>query len=204
MRLRWLLALACAPGAVAVDNGIGLTPPMGWTSWNSLGCGVTQRLMERAMDAVAGPAPHGAVPAAPLRSFGYVRIGLDDCWQACGAGVRGSFHDAAGNPLVNLTAFPDMGAMNAHGRALGLEVGWYWNNCECSEHEFRDGNAITNVYEGNMRALTRFRYDGLKVDSCSQFGNISRWADLANATGRRVMIEDCHASSAPRIDDATG
>jgi hypothetical protein len=27
--------------------------------------------------------------------------GLDDNWQACGAGVRGSFHDANGRPLVN-------------------------------------------------------------------------------------------------------
>jgi hypothetical protein len=32
--------------------------------------------------------------------------GLDDNWQACGAGVRGSFHDANGRPLVNRSRFP--------------------------------------------------------------------------------------------------
>ena len=30
---------------------------------------------------------------------GYDRIGMDDNWQACGAGINGSFHSAAGAPL---------------------------------------------------------------------------------------------------------
>ena len=30
---RWLL-LICIAGATALDNGLGITPPMGWSSWN--------------------------------------------------------------------------------------------------------------------------------------------------------------------------
>ncbi len=43
-----------------------------------------------------------------MLDLGYSDCGLDDAWQACGAGVNGSFHDAAGNPLVNLQRFPSM------------------------------------------------------------------------------------------------
>ena len=34
-------------------------------------------------------------------------IGIDDGWQACGAGVDGSFHSASGEVLINETLFPD-------------------------------------------------------------------------------------------------
>ena len=46
-----------------------------------------------------------------LADVGYVRVGLDDNWQDCGAGVNGSFHDSTGQPLVNLKTFPDMKSM---------------------------------------------------------------------------------------------
>lgn len=32
----------------------------------------------------------------------------------------------------------------------------------------------------------------LRFDSCSQFHNLSRWAELINQTGRPVLIENCH------------
>ena len=31
--LATVLALACAPSAAALDNGVGRVPPMGWSSW---------------------------------------------------------------------------------------------------------------------------------------------------------------------------
>ena len=61
--------------------------------------------------------------ARQLASFGYDRAGLDDCWQACGIGVNGSFHDEDGAPLVNTSTFPNMSSMTAFGRALGLKIG---------------------------------------------------------------------------------
>ena len=70
---------------------------------------------------------------ASFADLGYVHCGLDDFWQECGAGVNGSFHDVEGNPLVDTTAFPNLTAMVKHGNAGGLKVGWYMNNCKCSE-----------------------------------------------------------------------
>ena len=38
----------------------------------------------------------------------------------------------------------------------------------------------------------RSRWWLLRFDSCSQFHNLTRWALLLNATGRKVLIENCH------------
>ena len=45
--------------------------------------------------------------------------------QACGSGVNGSFHDAAGKPLVNKTLFPDLKGMVATAKSKGVRMGWY-------------------------------------------------------------------------------
>ena len=37
-------------------------------------------------------------------------------------------------------------------------------------------------------------FDGLKLDSCSQFNNLTRWAALLNATGREILIENVRPS----------
>jgi hypothetical protein len=34
--------------------------------------------------------------------------------------------------------------------------------------------------------------DGVKLDGCGAFRNLSVWAELLNKTGRPVLIEDCH------------
>ena len=61
-----------------------------------------------------------------LLDLGYKSAGIDDCWQECGSGPGGiGFHDASGYPIVNKTRFPDMRAMTAKARSLGLTPGWY-------------------------------------------------------------------------------
>ena len=59
-----------------------------------------------------------------LCDLGYCDVGLDDNWQACGAGVNGSFHAADGTPLWNTTRFPDVKAMNEKIHQLGLKSDW--------------------------------------------------------------------------------
>eukprot|EP00039_Didymoeca_costata_P025978 m.351244 g.351244 ORF g.351244 m.351244 type:complete len:78 (+) comp51690_c0_seq1:129-362(+) len=40
------------PSIVAIDNGLGLKPPMGWRSYNAFGGRPTQAIMEATMDAL--------------------------------------------------------------------------------------------------------------------------------------------------------
>ena len=171
--------LSSLAAAIAADNGLGRTPPMGWRSWNCYHADVTQQKMEDTMAAMADAsrmvptrwrhtrsreAPSWSHPAldprqvdgapASLASLGYVNCGLDDNWQACGAGVDGSFHAADGEPIINKERFPDMRAMTDYGHALGLRVGWYMNNCICAEHKFK-GPMVAKHMEKSVDAIVK-------------------------------------------------
>ncbi|KAJ9460399.1 Alpha-galactosidase [Diplonema papillatum] len=197
MRLGHVFALAAlaAHPAACIDNGYGLRPPMGWRSWNAYGLDITQDVMEATMDAMAAkPYSVDGVPTS-LVDLGYVSAGLDDAWQACGTGYLGGFHDEDGNPLVNATRFPSMKAMTDHGHALGMKVGWYMNNCHCREKQYVDQAYIEKHMINSTNAVAEYGFDGLKLDNCGEFTNLTWWAGLLNATGRPVMIENCHWGS---------
>jgi alpha-galactosidase len=119
-----LVALAAGAGvALANDNGLARTPPLGWRSWNLYGANVNQSLIESIMDGMAV-----SRNGVSLKSLGYITVGLDDNWQACGspsAAPGMHYHDAQGNPLVNLDRFPNMTGMTSHAHSLGLKSGWY-------------------------------------------------------------------------------
>ena len=92
---------------------------MGWRSWNFFQCNINQGIMQAQMDALTLPR-HGT----SLLRLGYEAVGLDDCWQSC-TGKGGSFHDEAGQPMINTSLFPSMAAMVEHGHAQGVKVGFY-------------------------------------------------------------------------------
>ena len=190
-----LTLLACAAGAQAIDNGYGLLPPMGWRSWNCYEGNVNQTVMEAVMDKMAARTRMVDGTLTSLKDLGFVSVGLDDAWQACGTGVNGTFHDAEGRPLINETKFPDMGGMVKHGHSLDLRVGWYMNNCICREHLCTDPVYIMKHMEQSAKALADFEFDGVKLDGCGQYSNLTLWAQLLNATGRHIMIEDCHGGN---------
>ena len=116
-----------------------------------------------------------------LLDLGYQYIGLDDGWQSCAAGVNGSFYDADGNPIVNTTKFPSMSGMVATGHALGLKVGWYANNCICKVAGFAPG-FVDRMMAGTVKALRAAGFDAVKLDSCGQLLNLTRWNALLNAS----------------------
>ena len=183
----WAGALMLLPVA-ALDNGRAMTPPAGWTAWNTYAFRPTQRAVERSMRALAEVRRPGG---RSLASLGYVQANLDDGWQACGRGVNGSFHDAAGNPLFN-ARFPDVGAMTALGASLGIEPGIYMNNCLCPETGFADAAFVEAAVRQSAAAVARLGFKSLKVDSCGQFNNLTAWAAALNATGVAIAIENCH------------
>jgi alpha-galactosidase len=96
---------------LVVGDAVGLTPPMGWNSYNVWSDQVTQ---ERALDAAR------AMVAIGLIDHGWTYINLDDGWQ----GQRGG-------PLKALQPdprkFQDMKTMANEIHALGLKVGIYYS-----------------------------------------------------------------------------
>ena len=51
---------------------MGLTPPMGWNSWNHFACNINEKLIIETADALI---------KTKLASKGFIYVNLDDCWQ---------------------------------------------------------------------------------------------------------------------------
>jgi alpha-galactosidase len=148
--------------------------------------------MEATMDRMSERTRQVGGVATSFLDLGYRNVGLDDNWQACGAGYLGSFHDQTGKPIVNLTRFPSMKGMTSYGHKKGLRVGWYFNNCICAEQMYLKDVDIANNMEKSAAAVAEYGFDGLKLDGCGQFRNLTWWAELVNKTGRPVLLENCH------------
>src|SRR5882757_5241074 len=82
-------AILSPPPAAGFDNGLALTPPMGWNSWNKFGCNVNEAIVRRVADAMV---------SSGMRDAGYLYVVIDDCWH----GPR----DAQGNITADAERFP--------------------------------------------------------------------------------------------------
>lgn len=93
---------------IKVGDLIGLTPPMGWNSWNCWGLSVSQ-------DKVMASA--NALMDKGLADYGYCYINVDDAWEA-------PARDADGKIVVN-EKFPDMKGLGDWLHERGLKFGIY-------------------------------------------------------------------------------
>lgn len=150
-----LLAASYLRGAMAWDNGLALVPPMGWRSWNAYHSSVTQQKMQDVMRAMVDRSLTVDGKPTSMLDLGYANCGLDDNWQQCGAGVRGSFTDAAGNPIINTTAFPSMKGMVDFAHSLGLKAGW------CESRLCWRVHACVHVYMGTCVVCPQHRPSSL-------------------------------------------
>lgn len=76
------LLASVAAAALAIDNGIGYTPPMGWRHWKAFYAHISQDIVETMMNELATQRPVDGVPTS-LQELGYLYVGLDDHWQNC-------------------------------------------------------------------------------------------------------------------------
>ena len=189
------IIVAGASMAAAIDNGLGLTPPRGWRSWNQFDTNIHQDLIEAQYVALVARTRKVDGVATSLLDLGYASAGIDDGWQKCNSGPNGvGFHDAKGYPIVDTDKFPDMAMMTAKARSLKLAAGWYLNNCACKET--RPSCAFTNgsdtCFAGDVAATVDFGFSSVKIDSCGIQRNMTHYSHLFNQSGKAVVLEDCH------------
>ena len=103
------LGKADRPFRLVVGDQIGLTPAMGWNSWNCWGEGVNQTKVLNAAQALV---------RTGLAQHGWTYINIDDTWQ----GTRGGDLNAI---QPNLKRFPDIKGMIDTIHQLGLKAGIY-------------------------------------------------------------------------------
>lgn len=58
-------------------------------------------------------------------------------------------------------------------------------------------------YEGDVRKLHDFGFDGVKLDGCGAQRNMTLYAELMKATGKAYLIENCHWGRCTDSDDSS-
>jgi alpha-galactosidase len=174
--------LATAGDARAWDNGVALTPPMGWNSWNKFGCNVSEDLIKSMADGMV---------ASGMKDAGYQYVVIDDCWQVS--------RDAGGNIVADATRFPSgIKALADYVHSKGLKFGIYSDAGEktCAGrpgsmgHEYQD--ALTYAKWG----VDYLKYDWCNTGKRNAEEAYSTMRGALKATGRQIVFSMCEWGTA--------
>ncbi len=154
------IQLGAAPEAGAAANGVALTPPMGWNTWNSFGCNISDQLIKDSADTIV---------SSGMKAAGYQYVVVDDCWMA-------DQRDADGKLLPHPTRFPGgMKALGDYLHAKGLKFGIYQSptdkTCEQRLHN-RPGTGSLGHERQDAETFAEWGVDYLKYDWCSKEGTL--------------------------------
>ncbi len=141
------------------DNGVALTPPMGWSSWNTFKNRINEKLI---LDTAKAMKDNGLVEA------GYKYINLDDCWQS-------SLRDENGELVGDYETFPNgIASIAKQVNAMGLKLGAYTSNgtLTCEDLPASLGREQFDAY-----TLAKWGVEYFKYDYCHHIP-ISRYAPL--------------------------
>jgi len=175
-----LLCVCClfSPFPVsALDNGLALTPPMGWNSWNKFQCDVNEKIIREMADAMA---------TNGMKDASYQYINIDDCWQ----GQR----DAEGFIHPDPQKFPSgMKALADYVHSKGLKFGIYSDagGKTCGGrpgsrgHEYQD--ALTYARWG----VDYLKYDWCGCEDLNAKGAYTTMRNALRAAGRPIVFSIC-------------
>lgn len=162
------------------EKPLGLTPAMGWNSWNTFTWDINEQLVRDVADLFV---------TEGYKDAGYEYIVIDDCWS-----LRN--RDENGNLVADPEKFPSgMRALADYVHAKGLKFGMY--SCAgthtCAgypgsfEHEFQDA-----------RLFAEWGVDYLKYDYCFKPRHISgellykRMSLALKNSGRDILFSACN------------
>ena len=193
-------AAADRPEAHAAPGSPALTPPMGWNSWNSFGCGITEAQVRQAADAMV---------SSGMRDAGYQYVVVDDCWFDPN-------RDAQGNLRAHPTKFPSgMKALGDYLHARGLKFGIYQapleKTCAQGGGTFPGATGSLGHEYQDARTFASWGVDYLKYDWCSgsgtrdeQIARFSIMRDALRSTGRPIVYSinsnSFHAPTGDKYD----
>ncbi len=176
-----LLLLFCAICSSAIAQkfeGLALTPPMGWNTWNTFSSNINEALIMQTADIMV---KNG------MRDAGYVYIVLDDTWSAME-------RDAHGNLVAHPEKFPSgMKALGDYLHERGFKFGIY--NCAGKKtcggfpggwgHEFQD--ALKYAEWG----VDYLKYDWCNSGDANPKDAYTRMRDGLYAAKRPIVFSIC-------------
>ncbi|KAF8583619.1 glycoside hydrolase family 27 protein [Ramaria rubella] len=171
--------------ATAADNGLAITPQMGWNTWNHFSCSIDEDLILGAAQSFMNNG---------LQKFGYEYILMDDCWQAPAR------DPATSAPVADPIKFPN-GVKDLADKihAMGLKFGIY-----SDAGRFTCGGRFGSLdfEEIDAKTYASWGVDYLKYDNCYNEGragtphiSFERYNNMSqalNATGRPILYSMCN------------
>lgn len=179
---------------VGYDNGVALTPPMGWSSWNTFRNHISEELILQIATAMKN---------SGLAEAGYQYINLDDCWQS-------SKRDENGRFIADYNTFPrGIKPLVDDVNAMGLKLGIYSSNgtYTCEDLPASLGHEAVDAATFAEWGIEYFKYDFChnkpfptsapnieriiisKVDGTDV---CTRYAAEAELTGHARVVSDSH------------
>ncbi|EIN04737.1 alpha-galactosidase [Punctularia strigosozonata HHB-11173 SS5] len=185
--LTWSIALIVTSAAVAraYNNGLALTPQMGWNTWNHFGCDISEDTIVSAAQAFV---------SYNLTQYGYEYIIMDDCWQAPAR------DNSTGAPVADPQKFPN-GIKDLADKIhdMGLKFGIY-SSAGLYTCGGRFGSLDFEVIDAQTYAS--WGVDYLKYDNCYNegragtpqisFERFNNMSQALNATGRPILYSMCN------------
>jgi alpha-galactosidase len=158
-------------------NGLALTPPMGWNSWNRFGCNVNEATVRSVAEAMV---------SSGMRDAGYQYVVIDDCWH----GAR----DAEGNITADPARFPSgMRALSDYVHSLGLKFGLYSDagRTTCGGRPGSQGHEYQDARTYAAWGVDYLKYDWCATGTRNAEEAYALMADALRATGRPIVLSIC-------------
>ncbi len=130
----------------AYGNGIAMTPPMGWSSWNLFKNKITEDIIKEIADAIAD---------SGLLEAGYQYVNIDDCWQ-------GNERDERGRLRCDRLNFPSgIRALTDYVNSRGIKLGIYSSNgtLTCEDYPASLRHERTDAETFAEWGIEYFKYD---------------------------------------------
>ncbi|KAF4676461.1 hypothetical protein FOL47_006099 [Perkinsus chesapeaki] len=169
-----------------LDNGLGLTPPMGWLSWEKYRCEtnckkhpkscINEDLYKRMADALVDQG---------YKDVGYEYVNIDDCWAL-------KERDANGQMVPDPERFPNgIKGVADYVHSKGLKLGLYSDigTMTCADYPGSEG-----YHDIDAQTFAEWEIDSLKVDGCyADYKDFNveypSFGKALNKTGRPILYE---------------
>ncbi|GLB45187.1 putative alpha galactosidase A [Lyophyllum shimeji] len=164
------LLLSKAPPTVALNNGVGRLPFMGYNTWNAYHCDINETVvLETAR----------LMKSLGLSDVGYDHMNLDDCYSE-------KNRSASGDIVANKQRFPSgMNHLTDEIHKLGLKAGIYsdsgWFTCQLYPGSFQ--NEARDAKQFQDWGFDLLKYDNCAVpfDSILRQGIVGKYSRMADA-----------------------
>jgi alpha-galactosidase len=171
------VAILSALPVKAWDNGLALTPPMGWNSWNKFGCNVSEDLIKSMADAMV---------TSGMKDAGYQYVVIDDCWQ-----VR---RDANGNIVADAERFPSgIKALADYVHSKGLKFGIYSDagTQTCAHRPGSQGHEYQDALQYAGWGVDYLKYDWCNTGKANAESAYTTMRDALKTAARPIVFSLC-------------